>query len=47
MINFMKHHRIYSYVTNVKEHHNIMGQFVMNLRKRHKSMSLMSNNANP
>jgi hypothetical protein len=25
-------------MTNVKERHNIMGQFVMNLRKRHKNM---------
>jgi hypothetical protein len=38
---------IYSYVTNVKECHNIMGRFVMNLRKHHKSIGLISNDADP
>jgi hypothetical protein len=28
---------------DVKKHHNVMGQFVMNLRKCHKSMCLISN----
>jgi hypothetical protein len=28
---------------NVKKHHNIMERFVMNLRKCHKSMGLVSN----
>jgi hypothetical protein len=32
---------------NVKEHHNIIDQFVMNLRKHNKSMGQISNDADP
>jgi hypothetical protein len=39
--------RVYSSVTNVKERHNIMGQFVTNLIKYHKTMGLISNDADP
>jgi hypothetical protein len=38
---------IYSAVMNVKKCHNIMGQFVTNLIKRHKCMGLISNNVDP
>jgi hypothetical protein len=38
---------VYLSVMNVKERHNIMGQFMMNLRKRHKSMGLISNDVDP
>jgi hypothetical protein len=30
-------------MTNVKKCHNIIGRFMTNLRKRHKSMGLISN----
>jgi hypothetical protein len=32
---------------NLKEHHNITGQFVMNLIKHYKIMGLISNDADP
>jgi hypothetical protein len=34
-------------VTNLIERHNIMGQFVKNLIKHHKTMDLISNDADP
>jgi hypothetical protein len=38
---------VYSSAMNVKDHHNILGRFVMNMRKRHKSMGLISSDADP
>jgi hypothetical protein len=35
--------KVYSSVMNLKEHHNIMGRFVVNLIKRNKIMGLIFN----
>jgi hypothetical protein len=34
-------------MTNLKERHNIMGRFVMNLIKHHKIMGLISKDVDP